>query len=105
MSDSPIQIGKYKIEGELGRGAMGVVYQAFDLVVERQVALKTICVSTADGIDLLEILRREAKSVGRFEHPNIVTLFDAGELRITPEALPGAVSKLVLDGKPITELF
>ena len=59
---------------------MGVVYKAFDLVVERQVALKTIHVSMSLGIDLLDILRREARSVGRFEHANIVTLFDAGEI-------------------------
>jgi serine/threonine protein kinase len=59
---------------------MGVVYKAFDLVVERQVALKTICVSAVGDTDFLDILRREAKAVGRFEHPNIVTLFDAGEI-------------------------
>jgi serine/threonine protein kinase len=59
---------------------MGVVYKAFDLVVERRVALKTICVSAVGDTDFLDILRREAKAVGRFEHPNIVTLFDAGEI-------------------------
>lgn len=74
-----IQIGKYRIERELGRGAMGVVYQAFDPVVERHVAIKTIRFDDSSGADRLELLRREAKSVGRFEHPNIVTLYDAGE--------------------------
>ena len=58
---------------------MGIVYQAFDPVVERHVAIKTIRFDDSSGADRLESLRREAKSVGRFEHPNIVTLYDAGE--------------------------
>ncbi len=58
---------------------MGVVYQAFDPVVERHVALKTIRLDVAGSAELLDLFRREAKSIGRFEHPNIVTLYDAGE--------------------------
>jgi serine/threonine-protein kinase len=72
-------IGKYRIERELGRGAMGVVYQAFDPIVERPVAIKTIRLDVENGEGLLVRLRREAKSVGQLEHPNIVTLYDAGE--------------------------
>lgn len=73
------QIGKYRIERELGRGAMGVVYKAFDPVVERRVAIKTIRLDVEDATDLLNRLKREAKSVGQLEHQNIVTLYDAGE--------------------------
>jgi len=58
---------------------MGVVYQAFDPVVERHVAIKTIRFDNSGSAELLELLKREAKSVGRFEHPNIITLYDAGE--------------------------
>lgn len=72
-------LGKYRIEQELGRGAMGVVYKAFDPVVERMVAIKTIRVDMDDEGLLVPRLQREAKSVGRLEHPNIVTLYDAGE--------------------------
>jgi predicted Ser/Thr protein kinase len=72
-------IGKYRIEHELGHGAMGVVYKAFDPVVERAVAIKTIRLEVENADDLLVRLRREAKSVGQLEHPNIVTLYDAGE--------------------------
>ena len=79
MSENPDQIARYRIERELGRGAMGVVYQAFDPVVERHVALKTIRLDVAGSAELLDLFRREAKSIGRFEHPNIVTLYDAGE--------------------------
>lgn len=79
MSDALAQIGRYTIQGELGRGAMGVVYKAFDPLVERTLAIKTIPVNV-EGPDLLvHRLQLEAKSVGQLEHPNIVTLYDAGE--------------------------
>jgi eukaryotic-like serine/threonine-protein kinase len=79
LADTLTQIGKYRIERELGRGAMGVVYKAFDPVVERRVAIKTIRLDVEDSADLLNRLKREAKSVGQLEHPNIVTLYEAGE--------------------------
>src|SRR5690349_1409388 len=58
---------------------MGVVYKAFDTVVERSVAIKTIRLDVEDAEGLAARLRREAKSVGQLEHTNIVTLYDAGE--------------------------
>ncbi len=58
---------------------MGVVYKAFDPIVERRVAIKTIRLDVEDAEDLANRLKREAKSVGQLEHPNIVTLYDAGE--------------------------
>jgi eukaryotic-like serine/threonine-protein kinase len=79
VPESLTQIGKYRIERELGRGGMGVVYQAFDPVVERTLAIKTIRLDVENPADLVERLKREAKSVGQLEHPNIVTLYDAGE--------------------------
>jgi serine/threonine protein kinase len=79
MNDTPTQVGRYRLERELGRGAMGVVYQAFDPLVERHVAIKTMRLDGVGNGELLELLKREAKSVGKFEHPNIVTLYDAGE--------------------------
>lgn len=72
-------IGRYRIESELGRGSMGVVFKAFDPVVERVVAIKTIPLNVEDSEVLVHRLQREAKSVGQLEHPNIVTLYDAGE--------------------------
>ena len=72
-------IGRYDVQSELGRGAMGVVFKAFDPLVERTVAIKTIPLNV-EGPDLLvHRLQLEAKSVGQLEHPNIVTLYDAGE--------------------------
>lgn len=79
MDHTPTEIGKYRIECELGRGGMGVVYRAFDRVVERPVALKTIGFGEAPSAQLLERLKREARAVGQLDHPNIVSLYDAGE--------------------------
>jgi eukaryotic-like serine/threonine-protein kinase len=79
LAQTLTQVGKYRIERELGRGAMGVVYKAFDTVVERSVAIKTIRLDVDDPEGLAARLRREAKSVGQLEHTNIVTLYDAGE--------------------------
>jgi len=73
------QIGKYRIERELGRGAMGVVYKAFDPDVERNVAIKTMRLDVESSDDVLNRMRREAKSVGQLEDTNIVTLYEAGE--------------------------
>jgi eukaryotic-like serine/threonine-protein kinase len=79
VPESLTQIGKYHIERELGRGGMGVVYRAFDPVVERTVAIKTIRLDVENPGELVDRLKREAKSVGQLEHANIVTLYDAGE--------------------------
>ena len=74
-------LGRYELLEELGRGAMGVVHKAFDPTVNRIVALKTVRVDVSgkERKELIERLRREAQAAGRLEHPNIVTIYDAGE--------------------------
>jgi serine/threonine-protein kinase len=73
-------IGKYKILGEIGRGAMGVVYKAHDPVLNRLVAVKTIAPSLDPGTDDTgKRFLREAQSAARLNHPNIVTVYDLGE--------------------------
>ena len=79
MLEALTHIGRYNIESELGRGAMGVVFKAFDPLVERTVAVKTIPLDVEGPALLVHRLQLEAKSVGQLEHPNIVTLYDAGE--------------------------
>ena len=75
-----IRIGRYRILGELGRGAMGVVYEAEDPALDRVVALKTISLADADGRKEYEKrFLLEAKAAGKLTHPNIVTIFDYGE--------------------------
>jgi serine/threonine protein kinase len=74
-------IGRYQIESELGKGAMGLVYKATDPNIGRAVALKTMRLDV-HGIEQEEMLRRfknEARSAGVLSHPNIVTIYDAGE--------------------------
>jgi predicted Ser/Thr protein kinase len=74
-------VGRYEIIGELGRGAMGVVYKAQDPTIGRTVALKTMRIDV-HGLETDEVLRRfknEARAAGLLNHPNIVTIYDAGE--------------------------
>src|SRR5271157_3503438 len=76
-------IGRYRIIGELGRGAMGVVYHATDPAIGRSVAIKTIRIrditDTQQRDKLRERLFREARSAGVLSHPNIVTIYDMAE--------------------------
>ena len=75
-------LGRYRIDGILGKGAMGVVYKGFDPGIERVVALKTIRKKTFSGreqADLIGRLKNEAQAAGRLNHPNIVHVYDYGE--------------------------
>ncbi len=76
-------IGRYQIVGELGRGAMGIVYRALDPAINRPVAIKTIKLAeftdSAERERLRDRLFREAQSAGILSHPNIVTVYDVGE--------------------------
>ncbi len=76
-------LGRYQVEKELGKGAMGVVYLGRDPKINRVVAIKTMALSQNfedDEVDeVKERFFREAETAGRLNHPNIVTIFDAGE--------------------------
>jgi serine/threonine-protein kinase len=77
------QVGRYQIVGELGRGAMGIVYQALDPAIGRTIAIKSIrlqdLTDEAERTRLRERLFREAQSAGILSHPNIVTIYDIAE--------------------------
>jgi serine/threonine-protein kinase len=76
------RIGKYEIRRELGRGAMGVVYEGFDPMIKRIVALKTIRadqLAGEQGETMIARFRREAQAAGRLSHPNIVSIYEIGE--------------------------
>ena len=77
------KLGKFEIEKELGKGAMGVVYLGKDPVINRNVAIKTMALSQefeADEIDEVKSrFFREAETAGRLSHPNIVGIYDVGE--------------------------
>jgi len=76
-------LGRYQVEKELGKGAMGVVYLGKDPKIGRIVAIKTMALSQEFEPDELDEVKtrffREAETAGRLNHPNIVTIFDAGE--------------------------
>jgi serine/threonine-protein kinase len=76
-------LGRYEIDRELGRGAMGMVYLGRDPKIERTVAIKTMALSQEfDPEQLVEVKERffrEASTAGRLNHPNIVTIYDVGE--------------------------
>jgi CHASE2 domain-containing sensor protein/predicted Ser/Thr protein kinase len=76
-------LGRYQVEKELGKGAMGVVYLGKDPKIGRVVAIKTMALSQEfegeDLTDARERFFREAETAGRLQHQNIVTIFDAGE--------------------------
>jgi tetratricopeptide (TPR) repeat protein len=70
---------RYRIDRELGRGGMGIVYKATDLVLDRPVALKVLPDQLRDNPQALRNFIREAKAAAKMNHPNIVTVYDAGE--------------------------
>jgi serine/threonine-protein kinase len=76
-------LGRYEVEKELGKGAMGTVYLGRDPKIGRLVAIKTLALAQEFDLDVLaEVKQRffaEAESAGRLNHPNIVTMYDAGE--------------------------
>ncbi|MBI1318395.1 MAG: protein kinase [Candidatus Hydrogenedens sp.] len=84
MAESaPRQFGRYQIVRELGKGAMGIVYEGRDPNINRRVAIKTARrdVMEASGMaeEMMERFLREAQSAGSLNHPNIITIYDAGE--------------------------
>jgi serine/threonine-protein kinase len=105
----PQRLGRYVIEKRIGRGAMGAVYLAKDPRINRPVALKAIPITKEFEDEELKEARlrfyREAESAGRLTHPNIITVFDAGEDKglayIAMEYVPGIALKNFTDPKKL----
>jgi serine/threonine-protein kinase len=105
MSAALTKAGRYEITGEIGRGAMGVVYRANDPVIGRTVAVKTLRISEQNtGLSKEELLNRfqtEARAAGLLTHANIVVVYDAGEEEglffITMELVEGKSLQALLD--------
>ncbi|MEK7858022.1 MAG: CHASE2 domain-containing protein [Elusimicrobiota bacterium] len=95
-------LGRYEIEKELGRGAMGIVYLGKDPKINRQVAIKTMMLDeggdAASTKEVKERFFREAESAGTLNHPNIVRIFDAGE-----ESDISYIAMELLDGKDLVQ--
>jgi len=96
-------LGRYKIIKEIGHGAMGVVYEAKDPLIDRIVAVKTINLEDLDPDERKEYEARfylEARSAGRLSHPNIVTIHDLGE----SEGVPYIAMEL-MEGRELQNLL
>ena len=100
MGNLPARIGKYDIRAQLGAGAMATVYQAYDPVIERTLAIKVVDKARLDESEADTILQRfrvEARAAGRLQHQNIVAVYDFGE--------EGNLVYLVMEcvfGRPLT---
>jgi serine/threonine-protein kinase len=107
VTGAPQRLGRYVIEKRIGRGAMGAVYLAKDPRINRSIALKVIPIEKEFEDEELKEARlrfyREAESAGRLTHPNIITVFDAGEDKglayIAMEYVPGIPLKQFTDPK------
>ncbi len=103
------RLGKYRIDDVLGTGAMGIVYKAFDVNIERVVALKTIhtdLLLDTQGEELLARFKTEAQASGRLTHNGIVTIYDYGEIDqvayLAMEYVSGVpLSSLLADNVPL----
>jgi serine/threonine protein kinase len=101
-----LNIGKYHIIEQLGRGGMAVVYKAFDTSLDRPVAIKFIrkeAIAEKDYPEMLKRFEREAKVLASLDHPNIVTIFDYGQFQGSPFLVMKYIScgTLRSDGQPL----
>jgi serine/threonine-protein kinase len=109
LTGAPQRLGRYVIEKRIGRGAMGAVYLAKDPRINRAIALKAIPIEKEFEDEELKEARlrfyREAESAGRLTHPNIITVFDAGEDKglayIAMEYVPGIPLRSFTDPKKL----
>ena len=92
--------GRYHIQGELGSGAMGLVYRAHDPQIDRLVALKVLRQDRVTSEEFVYRFLKEAKAIGRLSHPNIVTVYDAGQDHETIY-----IAMEFLEGKPLNEVI
>jgi hypothetical protein len=103
------ELERYRIDEEIGRGAMGVVYRAWDLTLEREVALKELTfpagMATSVRQEMVERFFREARSAARLTHPNVVQVFDVlsegDRYFIAMELLSGAPLGALLERGPL----
>jgi serine/threonine-protein kinase len=96
------QFGRYVIVSELGRGAMGAVHRAVDPLIERDVAIKTLLPNLPPEVmdEVRERFLREARSAGRLNHPNIVTIYDVGE-----QDGIGYIAMELLEGRSLQQIL
>ncbi|MBI3724576.1 tetratricopeptide repeat protein [bacterium] len=107
------RIGRYVVQGELGRGGMGVVYRALDTELRRPVALKMVLDPSRAGAAEIARFRREAAACAQLRHPGIVSVFEVGEHEKRPylvmelvvgESFESLLSKAAMPPKKVAEI-
>jgi HAMP domain-containing protein/tRNA A-37 threonylcarbamoyl transferase component Bud32 len=93
------EVGRYQILEKLGEGAMATVYKAFDPSINRSLVIKFLHANLCTNPEYRRRFLREAKAAGALSHPNIVTIFDVGEIENRPY-----IAMELLGGKPLDEM-
>lgn len=97
--------GRYRVLGNLGKGAMGLVYMAYDPVLDRRVAIKQMIAEIADNEELRQRFYVEARAAARLNHPNIITIHElqeaSGEIFMIMELLEGKSLAALVQAKPV----
>jgi tRNA A-37 threonylcarbamoyl transferase component Bud32 len=95
-----MNIGKFEIVSELGKGAMGTVYKARDPKLDREVALKTVAPGLLASKDAVARFRREARAAAKLQHPNIVTVYE-----LQDDQEPFFIAMELLDGQDLSQVM
>jgi eukaryotic-like serine/threonine-protein kinase len=104
-TSSDVVCGRYRVLGNLGKGAMGLVYMAHDPVLDRKVAIKQMTAEIADNEELRKRFYIEARAAARLNHPNIITVHElqesGGEIFMIMELLEGKSLAALIQAKPV----
>ncbi len=106
----PEKLGKYEIRRELGAGAMGVVYEGWDPGIARRVAIKTVKGADLQGAEAEQTLarfRHEAQAAGRLSHPNIVQIYEFGDIQDSADGSGGTqfIAMEFIEGRELKDYF
>ncbi|WP_261989643.1 protein kinase domain-containing protein, partial [Streptomyces sp. uw30] len=96
--------GRYQLRDLLGQGGMAAVHLAYDSVLDRQVAIKTLHTELGREQAFRERFRREAQAVAKLTHTNIVSVFDTGEDTVEGMTTPYIVMEYI-EGRPLSSVF
>jgi TOMM system kinase/cyclase fusion protein len=96
QTEMPREFGRYRIDGELGKGGMGAVYLAHDTQLDRAVALKIPFFGKDDGPEIIERFYREARAMATLHHPNLCPIYDVGDIGGTHY-----LTMAYIDGQPL----